>query len=139
HRHHGPLRYAALTLQPKLPVRARIEAKLCPRSGSLSHLSPLNRDKVIMKILTLTEAKRNLSQCLDAAARGEDIGIIRGADIIALRPISVESTDYAHRECGATPKQIAALEQVVDRRYGQLKRSDKLLTVGGDQLRKLIG
>jgi antitoxin (DNA-binding transcriptional repressor) of toxin-antitoxin stability system len=37
-----------------------------------------------MKTLTITEAKKNLSRWLDAAARGEDIGIIRGAEIIAL-------------------------------------------------------
>ena len=51
-----------------------------------------------MKTLTITDAKKNLSRWLDAAARGQDVGIIRGADIIALRRVEVESTDYAQRE-----------------------------------------
>jgi antitoxin (DNA-binding transcriptional repressor) of toxin-antitoxin stability system len=92
-----------------------------------------------MKTLTITEAKKNLGRWLDAAARGEDIGIIRGADIIAIRLTAVKSTDYAQREYGATPKQIAALDQATDKRYRQLQRSGKLVTVTSKQLRKLIG
>ena len=61
-----------------------------------------------MKTLTITDAKKNLSRWLDAAARGQDIGIIRGAEIIALRRVEVESTDYAQREYAATPEQMAA-------------------------------
>jgi antitoxin (DNA-binding transcriptional repressor) of toxin-antitoxin stability system len=91
-----------------------------------------------MKTLTITDAKKNLSRLLDAAARGEDIGIIRGADIIALRKVNVESTDYAQREYGATPDQVAALEEATENRYRQLKRSGKLTTVDSKQLRELF-
>ena len=88
-----------------------------------------------MKTLTITEAKKNLSQWLVAAAQGEDIGIICGADIIALRKVEVESTDYAQREYGVTPEQVTALEKATDKRYRQLKRSGKLVTVTAAQLR----
>jgi antitoxin (DNA-binding transcriptional repressor) of toxin-antitoxin stability system len=91
-----------------------------------------------MKTLTITDAKKNLGRWLSAAARGEDIGIVCGADIIALRKIEVESTDYAQRECGATSEQVAVLEKATDRRYSRLKRSRKLHTVTAEQLRKLI-
>jgi antitoxin (DNA-binding transcriptional repressor) of toxin-antitoxin stability system len=91
-----------------------------------------------MKTLTITDAKKNLSHWLDAAARGDDIGIIRGADIIALRKVEVESTDHAQREYGATPEQIAALEEATEKRYRQLKRSGKLVTVTTEQLRKML-
>ncbi len=64
-----------------------------------------------MKTLTITEARKNLSRWLVAASKGEDIGIISGADIIALRKVTVESTDYAQREYGATSEQVAALEK----------------------------
>jgi hypothetical protein len=37
---------------------------------------------------------------------GEDIGIISGADVIALRKVEVESTDYAFREYGATSEDM---------------------------------
>ena len=84
--------------------------------------------KDYMKTLTITDAKKNLSRWLAAASRGEDIGIVCGADIIALRKVEVESTDYAQREYGAT----------TDRRYRRLKRSGKLVTVTAEHLRKMI-
>lgn len=91
-----------------------------------------------MKTLTITAAKRNLGRWLDAAAKGEDIGIIAGADIIALRKVEVESTDYAQREYGATPAQVRAVDKATDTRYRRLKRSGKLVRVSGEQLRQLL-
>ena len=91
-----------------------------------------------MKTLTITDAKKNLSRWLDAAARGQDIGIIRGAEIIALRRVEVESTDCAQREYAATPEQIAAFADSTDKRYRRLKRSGKLVTVSAAQLRNLL-
>ena len=91
-----------------------------------------------MKTLTITDAKKNLSRWLDAAARGQDIGIIRGAEIIALRRVEVDSTDYAQREYAATPEQIAAFADSTDKRYRRLKRSGKLVTVTTEQLRNLL-
>ena len=92
-----------------------------------------------MKTLTITEAKKNLGRWLAAASRGEDIGIICGADIIGLRKVAVESTDYAWREYGAAPEQVTALEQATDRRYQRLKRSGELVTISTEQLKELIG
>jgi len=91
-----------------------------------------------MKTLTITDAKKNLGRWLVAASRGEDVGIVCGADIIALRKVDVESTDYAQREYGATSEQVTALEKATDRRYRALKRSGKLITVTAEQLRKMI-
>jgi antitoxin (DNA-binding transcriptional repressor) of toxin-antitoxin stability system len=91
-----------------------------------------------MKTLTVTDAKKNLSRWLDAAAHGEDIGIICGADIIALRRVEVESTDYAQREYAATPEQVAAFADATDKRYRRLKRSGKLVTITPDRLRGLL-
>ncbi len=68
-----------------------------------------------MKTLTITDAKKNLGQWLMAAARGEDVGIISGADIIALRKVDVESTDYALREYGLTQAESATLEERVEK------------------------
>ena len=91
-----------------------------------------------MKTLTITDAKKNLGHWLAAAAKGEDIGIICGADIVALRKVDVESTDYAQREYGAAPDQVAALEKATERRYQTLKRSKKLTTIAHQDLRKLL-
>ena len=91
-----------------------------------------------MKTLTITDAKKNLGRWLAAAAKGEDIGIVCGADIVALRKVEVESMDYARREYGATPEQVAALEKATERRYQRLKRGKKLTTIAGQDLRKLL-
>jgi hypothetical protein len=61
---------------------------------------------------------------------------VAGADITALRKVEVESTDYAQRANGASVQQVEALEKETDRRYRQLKRSGKLVTLTGAQLRK---
>lgn len=94
--------------------------------------------KDYMKTLTVTDARKNLSRWLDAAARGQDIGIIRGAEIIALRKVEVESTDYLQHEYEATPEQIEALAAATDKRYRKLKRLGKLVTVTAGQLRNLL-
>ncbi|OGA00373.1 MAG: hypothetical protein A2Z64_14285 [Betaproteobacteria bacterium RIFCSPLOWO2_02_67_12] len=92
-----------------------------------------------MKTLTITDARKNLGRWLAAASSGEDIGIICGADIIALRKVAVESADYAQREYGATPEQVAALEKATHRRYRKLKRSGALVAVTTAKLRKMVG
>lgn len=92
-----------------------------------------------MKTLTITDAKKNLGKWLSAAARGEDIGIVCGADIIALRKVDVESTDYARREYGATSEEVEALEEATERRYEKLRRSGKLIPVTAEELRKMLG
>jgi antitoxin (DNA-binding transcriptional repressor) of toxin-antitoxin stability system len=91
-----------------------------------------------MKTLTITDAKKNLGRWLAAAARGDDIGIICGADIVALRKVDIESTDYAQREYGAAPEQVAALEKATEERYRRLKRSKKLTSATAQELRKLL-
>lgn len=91
-----------------------------------------------MKTLTITDAKKNLGQWLMAAARGEDVGIISGSDIIALRKVEVESTDYAYGEYGVTSDELATLEERVEKDYQTQKRAGKLRTFTQKHLRKMI-
>ena len=91
-----------------------------------------------MKTLTITAAKRNLGQWLAAAARGENVGIISGADIITLRKVEVESTDYAFVEYGAAPDEVAAFERAAEQRYRKMKRKGKLISKTPQQLRQMI-
>jgi antitoxin (DNA-binding transcriptional repressor) of toxin-antitoxin stability system len=91
-----------------------------------------------MKTLTITDAKKNLGRWLAAAARGEDVGIVCGADIVALRKVDVESTDYAQREYGAMPEQVAALGKATEQRYRRLKRDKKLTSITAQDLRKML-
>lgn len=47
-----------------------------------------------MTTLTVTEARKNLSGWIRRAAAGEEIGIIDGNKIIALRPVKVTAIDF---------------------------------------------
>jgi len=72
-----------------------------------------------MQTLTITHAKKNLGKWLKAAARGQDIAIVSGADIIALRKVPIEASDYAQREYGVTEEQ---LDRFVDASEALLER-----------------
>jgi antitoxin (DNA-binding transcriptional repressor) of toxin-antitoxin stability system len=81
-----------------------------------------------MKTLTITDAKKNLGHWLKAAAQGEEVAIIAGSDIIALRKVEVAvvDTSYAEAEYGATPQSLARLETEVAARYGRQRKAGKL-------------
>jgi antitoxin (DNA-binding transcriptional repressor) of toxin-antitoxin stability system len=81
-----------------------------------------------MKTLTITEARKNLGRWLGAAVRGEDIGIISGADIIALRKVEVEAVEeysYAMREYGVTRKELDRFGKAVDQHIARERREGK--------------
>jgi len=75
-----------------------------------------------MLILTPNAARGNLSELLRRALEGDDIGIVVDGRIVALRPVAVESMDYATREYGAT---AAELNQFEPRTHGQIEKARK--------------
>jgi antitoxin (DNA-binding transcriptional repressor) of toxin-antitoxin stability system len=75
-----------------------------------------------MLTLTPTAARGNLSELLRRALKGDDIGIVVDGKIVALRPVAVESMDYATREYGATAME---LEQFEKRTHGQIEKARK--------------
>ncbi|MEO5716807.1 MAG: hypothetical protein ABIT37_25230 [Luteolibacter sp.] len=75
-----------------------------------------------MLTLTPTAARGNLSNLLRQALKGADIGIVVDGKIVALRPVTVESTDYATREYGAS---AADLENFEKRSHGEIKKARK--------------
>jgi antitoxin (DNA-binding transcriptional repressor) of toxin-antitoxin stability system len=75
-----------------------------------------------MTTLSPTKARANLTHWLKRAASGEDIGILCGDKVIALRPVSVFSEDYAQREYGVTDTE---LDTFVKRADAELKRDRK--------------
>jgi hypothetical protein len=79
-----------------------------------------------MKTLTITEARQNLGHWLKLAANGEDVGVIVGSDIIALRKVEIESADYAYQEYGLTPPQV---EEAGQRITTQIKRERRAGTI----------
>lgn len=97
---------------------------------------------VFMTTLTITNAKKNLGKWLTAAVNGEDIGILAGATVVALRPVEVEATDYAWREYRVTPVELDAFISADNTRIGKMRRSAKLVTLPSDleeALEKIAG
>jgi antitoxin (DNA-binding transcriptional repressor) of toxin-antitoxin stability system len=89
-----------------------------------------------MKTLTITEARKNLSKWLQAAAQGEDIGIVSGADIIALRKVGVEPTDYAWRDYGLTSEEVVHYEQAAVAEHERLRKAGELEYLTAEKIRK---
>ena len=85
-----------------------------------------------MTTLTPTSARANLSVLLRRALKGDDIGIVLDGRIIALRPVTVESTDYAAREYGATAPELAAFEKRTHEKIAKNRKAGKLREFSGD-------
>jgi antitoxin (DNA-binding transcriptional repressor) of toxin-antitoxin stability system len=79
-----------------------------------------------MTTLSVTQARVNLSSLLKRAAHGEDIGILCGDQIIALRPVAVTSNDYALREYGISEVELKKFAQ---RLHEETKRERKAGTI----------
>lgn len=75
-----------------------------------------------MTTLTPTHARVNLSNLLRRALKGDDIGIVMEGKIVALRPVTVESTDYAMREYGATESELNNFEERI---HGKIEKNCK--------------
>lgn len=90
-----------------------------------------------MTTLTPTHARVNLSRLLRRALNGEDIGIVMEGKIVALRPVTVESTDYAMREYGATAAELTTFEERTHAKIQKERKTGKLHEFTGD-IEKLI-
>jgi hypothetical protein len=88
--------------------------------------------------LSPTKARSNLTFWLKAAAGGKDVGILYRDQVIALRPVTVESTDYAMREYGATGSDVQNLSKKVDEEIHKNRRAGKLKSFTGN-IENLLG
>lgn len=85
-----------------------------------------------MLTVTPTAARGNLSQLLRQALKGDDIGIVVDGKIVALRPVTVESTDYAMREYGATAVELERFENRIHGKIKKAREEGKLHSFTGD-------
>ena len=85
-----------------------------------------------MKTLSPTQARSNLSSLLKRAANGEDIGILHGDQVIALRPVTVHSDDYALREYGVTEKELDHFVKRMNRRIADERKKGTIKKYSGD-------
>lgn len=92
-----------------------------------------------MKTLTATEARKNLTHWLKAAKSGQDIGIIYGADVFALRPVPIQAADYAQREYGVTPEQLATFAAGTDAELARERNSGRMAVFSGKLPKRRAG
>jgi hypothetical protein len=85
-----------------------------------------------MTTLSPTKARSNLTAWLKKAAAGEDIGILFGDQVIALRPVEVESTDYAWTEYGLTKKEMARIAKNLSAQGARERKAGKSREYHGD-------
>jgi len=85
-----------------------------------------------MTTLTITKARANLSALLEQAKRGEDIGIVSGDQIVALRPVTVSSDDYALREYGVTRTEMKCFEERMEKQIASERKRGKLKRFSGN-------
>jgi antitoxin (DNA-binding transcriptional repressor) of toxin-antitoxin stability system len=90
-----------------------------------------------MKTLSVTDARQNLTRWLRAAMDGEDVGILCGNQIVALRPVQVVSEDYALQEYGLTKKELARAARRMDSELVRDKKHGRLRKYSGDLERDL--
>jgi antitoxin (DNA-binding transcriptional repressor) of toxin-antitoxin stability system len=85
-----------------------------------------------MTTLSPTQARTNLSSLLRRAAKGEDIGILHGDQVIALRPVAVHSDDYALREYGIPGKELDRFVKRMDRQIARERKAGTVKRYTGD-------
>lgn len=85
-----------------------------------------------MTTLSPTQARTNLSSLLKRAARGEDIGILHGDQVIALRPVEVHSDDYVLREYGLSGRELDRFVLRANRQIVRDRKAGKMKVYSGD-------
>ena len=85
-----------------------------------------------MTTLSPRQARVNLTSLLKRAAKGEDIGILYGDQIIALRPVTVHSDDYAFREYGVTEKELDRFVRCTKHRIALARKAGTITIYSGD-------
>ena len=84
-----------------------------------------------MTTLSPTQARVNLSALLKRAANGEDIGILHGDKIIALRPVTVHADDYALREYDVTDADLQRFVKRADREISRERKTGRIRKYSG--------
>jgi antitoxin (DNA-binding transcriptional repressor) of toxin-antitoxin stability system len=85
-----------------------------------------------MTTLTPNRARSELPRLLRRALKGDDIGIVVDGRIVALRPVAVESMDYAEREYGLSAGEMETIETKLHGQIQKARKACKLREFSGD-------
>ena len=78
-----------------------------------------------MQTLTVTAARAQLGHWLARAVKGEEIGVIVGAQVVALRPVPIQAADYLETEYGLTREEA-------DRATNRMKAETQIAKAKGE-------
>jgi len=84
-----------------------------------------------MKTLTVTAARQNLGSWLKKTLKGEDIGVMIDGAIVAFRPVTVYSEDYAAQEYGVTGEQLDNFVDATNRELDADRKARRLKAFTG--------
>lgn len=82
-----------------------------------------------MQTLTVTAARAQLGHWLARAVRGEEIGVVVGAQIVALRPVPIQAADYLETEYGLTREEADRAVTRMKAETQRAKAKGELLTL----------
>jgi antitoxin (DNA-binding transcriptional repressor) of toxin-antitoxin stability system len=95
-----------------------------------------------MQTLTVTAARAQLGHWLARAVKGEEIGVIVGSQVVALRPVPIQAADYMEQEYGLTREETdrAVTRMKAETRRaktrGELQPLDEIVPVVSDAARR---
>jgi antitoxin (DNA-binding transcriptional repressor) of toxin-antitoxin stability system len=82
-----------------------------------------------MQTLTVTAARAQLGHWLGRALRGEEIGVVVGAQVVALRPVPIQAADYLEREYGLTTEEADRAVASIWRESDRARAAGEYLTL----------
>ncbi len=99
-----------------------------------------------MTMVTLSEARAQLPRLVRRAQQGEDVGIVAGNQIVALRPVRVVSADlqplspeYVAREYDVSRAELARFKSRQARANAIARRAGQSVTFEGRFDPRLLG
>jgi len=87
-----------------------------------------------MTTVSPAQARANLTSLLKRAA----IGILHGDQVIALRPVTLHSDDYALQEYGVTEKELDRFVRRMNKRLARDRRAGKMKVFTGDLEKDIV-
>ncbi len=82
-----------------------------------------------MQTLTVTAARAQLGHWLARAVKGEEIGVVVGAQIVALRPVPIQAADYMETEYGLTRAEADRAVALMKAETQRAKAAGELLSL----------
>ena len=83
-----------------------------------------------MQTLTVTAARAQLGHWLARAVKGEEIGVIVGAQVVALRPVPIQAADYMETEYGLMREEADRVALRIRVETQSAKANGALLSLG---------